>query len=137
MFYSVPSTSGTTQDSATRSASSTSDPQQLYMLQEIYPDASKHEIEKALSEFRMENMYGELEDQDTSKGKVMSKETSDEYIETKPEALKAIDKKVGRFLIVGKLTQVRTDKINGYLEEDELEYNKKNNLIHIPKCEMC
>ena len=54
----------------------------------------------------------------------MSKETSDEYIETKPEALKAIDKKVGRFLIAGKLNQVRTEEIDGYLEEDELEYNK-------------
>ena len=60
--------------------------------------------EKAQSEFRKENIYGEKNDQETLKRKVKSKETSDEYIETQ---------------------KVRTEKIDGYKEEDELEYNKK------------
>ena len=72
----------------------------------------------------------------------MSKETSDEYIKTKPKALKAIDNKQNwRFLIAGKLHQVRTEEIDGYLEEDELEYNKKLTLIYLNlnllKCDMC
>ena len=46
---------------------------------------------KAHTEFRKENMYGKKDNQETSKGKVVFKETSDEYIETKPEALNAID----------------------------------------------
>ena len=42
-------------------------------------------------------MDGEKDNQDTSKEKSMSKKTWDESIEKKPEALKAIDKKSGKF----------------------------------------
>ena len=37
-------------------------------------------------------MYGKKDIKKISNGKVITKETSDEYIETKPEALKASDK---------------------------------------------
>ena len=39
-------------------------------------------------------MYGKKDIKKISNGKVITKETSDEYIETKPEALKASDKKL-------------------------------------------
>ena len=42
---------------------------------------------------RKEDIYDEKDNQETSKGKVMSKDTSDEYTETKPKALKAIANK--------------------------------------------
>ena len=54
------------------------------------------DAKKAHTEFRKGNMYGEKDNQETSKGKVMFKETSDEYIETKPEALNVIDIKNGK-----------------------------------------
>ena len=38
-------------------------------------------------------MDGEKDDQNTSKGRVLSKDTRDEYKEIKPGAVKAIDKK--------------------------------------------
>ena len=66
----------------------------------------------------------------------MSKETSDEYIETKPEAVKAIFQKVGRVLIAWKLDHDRTEEIDGYLEDDELEYDSTS-ILYILKCEMC
>ena len=59
-------------------------------IQKVNAEKTMFDAEKAHSEFRKENMYGKKDDQDTSKGKVMSKETSDDYIETKPEAVKAI-----------------------------------------------
>ena len=54
--------------------------------------------------------------QDTSKGKGMSKETSDESIEAKPEAGRPLITS-GKFLISGKLNQLRTKEIDGHLEE--------------------
>ena len=62
------------------------------------------DAEKAQSEIRKKNKYGKKDDQETSKGRVMCKETSDEYIETKPDALKVVDK-------------FRTEEIDGYLEK--------------------
>ena len=44
---------------------------------------------------------------------------------------------MGRFLIAGKLNQVRTEEINGYIEQDELKFNKKKYLIYILQCKMC
>ena len=44
---------------------------------------------------------------------------------------------IGRFLIAGKLNQVRTEEIDGYLEDDEIKYNTKKSPIYIHKCEMC
>ena len=58
-------------------------------------------------------MDGKKDDKDTSSGKVVSKETSGEPIETKPEAVKAIDRKAGRFVIAGKLNRFRTGEIDG------------------------
>ena len=83
------------------------------------------DAEKAKSEFRKENMYGKKEDQETTKGKVLSNKISDEYRETNPEAIK---KNWG--FIAGKANQIRTEEIEGYLEEDKFEYNKKVNLIY-------
>ena len=60
----------------------------------------------------------------------MSKETSDESIETKPKAVKAIDRKVEWFIIAGKLNKVRTEKIDGYIEKCECERIKED-IIYI------
>ena len=61
----------------------------------------------------------------------MYTETSGESIETKTEAVQAIDRKVVMFLIAGKLNEVRTEEIDGYFEEDELEYNLKKSYIYL------
>ena len=55
-------------------------------------------------------MYGEKDNQDTSKEKVMYKETSDECIETKHEALKANDKKWEGFSLLENSIQLELRK---------------------------
>ena len=69
-------------------------------LQKVNAEKAMFDDEKAQSEFRKENVYGEKNNQETPRGKVVSKESSDEYIETKTKALKAIDNKFNVFLLL-------------------------------------
>ena len=39
------------------------------------------------------------------------------------------------FLIAGKLNEVRSEEIDGYIEEDEFEYYKEE-ILYILNCEM-
>ena len=64
-------------------------------------------------------MVGKEDDQDTSKGKVLLKETIVNSIETKPEAVQDTYRKVGGFVIAAKIDEVRTEEIYSNLEKYE------------------
>ena len=87
--------------------------------------------EKAQSEFRKKNMNGKKDNQDTSKGKVMSKETSDEYIERKPEAVKAIDTKVGSFSLLENSINLELRKQMAIQMKVNLNITKKKTYVYI------